>query len=153
MDIREGGVLDRNNYGLGAGVRHDHGRGRRRPELGSTIALLNSGISAGVEVEGAQHDLNGLGDPGLGDTAALNILPAGTNPNNVPAIGPLSDPITTTEALWGGPVNLGTTLAVTFQGTLGPRAAPENTLTANITSLTGTGITATSSPRRPAYRR
>ena len=113
-------------------------------ELANIISLLNGNVSSqvdggnsvGVNVQGEQLNLNGLGDPSLGDSAALDILPFGVNSNNSPSAGPLDDPIGTTEDEWGGPVNLSTTLAVTFQGTLG--AIPQPTLTANITNLTGT---------------
>jgi autotransporter-associated beta strand protein len=70
-------------------------------ELGNTVTSQNGGVQEGVSVIGEQLNLDGNGDPALGDNGALTVLATNSTTD-----GPFNDPIIPTDNLWSGLVHL-----------------------------------------------
>ena len=111
--VQTGVLLAQYNTALGAGVSGQTTTvaSGASLELGSSTAVENGGVQAGLEVWGEQLTLNGTGDPAF-DDSALTVLAS-----NAGAVGmvPNSDPLVTTDNIWRGPLKINSPTTITVE--------------------------------------
>ena len=110
-------------------------------ELGNTIATMNGGIAAGLQVQNVHLILNGSGNTTFNDPAPLVLLS-----HNDPVYGPIKDTIIAAQYDWTGPISLNTAFTATFSPGIGAYTGTVTGATMAASGTVSAGITTNGSP-------